>query len=130
VLMKRRDAIGRAYLPAVNPMTDPMLDGAGVLSFRNAAVDAGITPAPAGYHASWFAFDNATGESRSIGETSATAPRLPAPADLPAARAFVKIALRATGGPPSWAQPVDVYFRRQETGAWRLVGFERLPQPQ
>jgi len=129
VLMKRRDAIGRAYLPVINPITDPMLDGAGILSFRNAAVDAGVTQAPAGYQASWFAFDNATGESRSIGDTTATTARIPAPPDLrTGGTAFVKIALRATGGPTSWTQPVDVYFR-QQAGVWRLVGFERLPQP-
>ena len=28
VLIKRRDAIGRAYLPAINPIMDPALDGA------------------------------------------------------------------------------------------------------
>jgi hypothetical protein len=36
-LMKRRDAIGRTYLTAVNPITDPRLDGDGVLRFHNAA---------------------------------------------------------------------------------------------
>ena len=40
VLIKRRDAIGRAYLPAINPIVDPALDGA--LTFGNAAVQAGV----------------------------------------------------------------------------------------
>src|SRR5436190_2316335 len=38
VLIKRRDAIGRAYLPAINPVVDPSLDAAGRFSFGNAAV--------------------------------------------------------------------------------------------
>jgi hypothetical protein len=27
---------------------------------------------------------------------------------------------------PSWAQPIDVYFRRIATG-WKLIGLERMP---
>ena len=37
VLIKRRDAIGRAYLPAITPIVDPRLEG-GMLAFDNAAV--------------------------------------------------------------------------------------------
>jgi hypothetical protein len=51
VLIKRRDAIGRAYLPAINPVVDPRLDQAGVLTFGNAAVDARFAAAPTRYHA-------------------------------------------------------------------------------
>ena len=39
-LAERRDAIGRAYLTAINPIADPLLDRDGILTFRNAAVDA------------------------------------------------------------------------------------------
>jgi len=128
-LAERRDAIGRAYLTAINPIADPALDSAGVLTFRNAAVDAGFAKAPEGYHASWSSFDNATGESRRIGETSGAGPRLQAPAGLPGASGvFIKGELSAVGGPnPSWQKPVHAYFHRLNAG-WRLVGFERLPE--
>ena len=39
-LAERRDAIARAYLTAINPIADPVLDADGTLTFRNAAVDA------------------------------------------------------------------------------------------
>ena len=38
-IKERRDAIVRAYLPAVNPVVDVALSPAGVLTFGNAAVD-------------------------------------------------------------------------------------------
>jgi hypothetical protein len=124
-LMRRRDAIGRAYLTAVTPITDPRLGTGGVLSFHNAAVDAGAAKPPASYRARWFTFDNTTGESRSVGETSGTADRLQAPGGLPNSRgAFIRIELSVTGASPAW-KPVDVYFHQQDAGVWKLVGLER-----
>ncbi|MGE3190108.1 MAG: hypothetical protein AB7N90_10545, partial [Vicinamibacterales bacterium] len=67
-IRERRDRILRAYLPAVNPIVDPALD-AGGLRFANAAVAAGVAPAPGGYHARWSRFDNLTGEATLIAET-------------------------------------------------------------
>jgi hypothetical protein len=127
-LAERRDAIVRTYLTGVNPIADPALDGADVLTFRNAAVDAGMAAAPASYGAAWFAFDNATLESRPLGTTSAATTRLAAPAALAGVQTgFVRVDLSAAGGPnASWEQPVRAYFRR-DGGSWRLVGFERLP---
>jgi hypothetical protein len=124
-LMKRRDAIGRAYLPAVNPIVDPALDGSGRLTFKNAAVDSIDAAPPKGYRALWSTFDNATGATTAIGTTessgtSMTAPRLP---DV----GFVKVDILATGSPvKAWETPISVYFRRQ-SGGWFLVGLERLP---
>ena len=46
VLIKRRDAIGRAYLATVNPVIDPVLSAAGVLTFGNAALERGLAAAP------------------------------------------------------------------------------------
>jgi hypothetical protein len=123
-IRERRNRILQTYLPAVNPVTSPALDGRGGLRFTNAAVAAGVASAPSGYRAAWFAFDNATGESTPIGETDAPASPLPAPT-LPDS-GFVKVEIRAMGGPAAWEDPVTAYFRRAD-GNWVPVGFERMP---
>jgi hypothetical protein len=124
-LRQRRDAILRRYLPAVNPIVDPRIEGEGLV-FGNAAVEAGTAEAPPRYEAAWWAFDNATGGIAPLGETGAGGPRVPMP-PLPAADgSHVRVDVRAVGGPAAWARPVHIYFRRAGS-AWRLVGFERLP---
>jgi hypothetical protein len=128
-LIARRDAIGRAWLTNVNPVVDPALDQAGTLTFRNAAVAAGVAKAPASYEVAWFTFDNATGGSTPIGEPSAASgEQARAPSGLPTGvGSFVRVDIRAVEPPdPSWTVPVHAYFRRTGTG-WQLVGFERLP---
>jgi hypothetical protein len=129
VLIKRRDAIGRLYLTAVNPIVDPRLDAAGRLAFSNAAVDAGFAQVPTAYRAAWSRFDNATGQASPIGETRGTTTAMSAPGGVPAATgSFVEIAISAeTADRPAWQQPVHAYFRRTADG-WKLVGFERLPE--
>jgi hypothetical protein len=126
-LVERRDAIGRAYLTAINPIVDPALDADGTLTFRNAAVDADFARAPEAYRAVWSTFDNATSESQEFGETVRRTTEMTAPAGLPNADGvFIKVALSADGGfNPSWATPIDAYFHRSN-GEWRLVGFERM----
>jgi hypothetical protein len=128
VLIKRRDAIGRAYLTRVNPIVDPALDGTGTLTFGNAALQYKFADAPRGYAATWYAFDNTTGESRRIGETTGAQPQLRAPEGLPAGSgSYLRVEITADHpGHPSWVQPVQAYFVRQAAG-WKLVGFERLP---
>jgi hypothetical protein len=125
-LAERRDAIARAYLTAINPIANPMLDENGTLVFRNAAVDADFARIPEGYRAVWSTFDNATGQTTRIAETTSreTTMRL---AGLPSATGvFIKVELSAIGGTnASWNKPVHTYFRHVE-GGWRLVGFERL----
>jgi hypothetical protein len=127
-LAERRDVIVRAYLPAINPISDPSLDGAGILTFRNAAVDAGVAKAPTSYRAVWSNFDNTSGATRALGETSSQSPRLNPPADLPSApNLFIRVDISAAGGANrSWETPVRAYFRR-DGETWRLVGFERSP---
>ncbi len=125
ILTKRRDAIGRTYLPRLNPIVDPALGAAG-LSLHNAAVDHGVATAPARYHARWFAFDNATGESRELGVTSSATTTLPVPSDaLARAGAYVRVDLWSEHGDhKAWTTPVETYFRR-DAASWTLVGLTR-----
>jgi len=128
VLIKRRDRIGRAYLPRINPIVNPAFDGARLL-FANAAVDHKVATAPAGYSAVWYAYDNATDAATRVGETSGRDTALPAPAGLPSGTgAFVRVDLAADHPDhASWARPIHVYFRRDVQG-WTLVGLDRLPE--
>lgn len=126
VLRQRRDAILRRHLPAVNPIVDPRIEGE-VLVFGNAAVEAAVADAPPRYEAVWWAFDNQTGATAPLGETGAGGPRVATPG-LPAAEgSYIRADVRAVGGPAAWARPAHIYFRR-DGSAWRLVGFERLPE--
>jgi hypothetical protein len=128
VLIKRRDAIGRAYLPAINPIVDPSLAVDGRLSFENAAVAAGVAPAPTAYRAAWARFDNATGDTTPIGRTESATTTLPPPRDLPdQPGGYIEVDIAAdSAAHPAWQQPVRTYFKRT-AGGWKLVGLERLP---
>ena len=131
VLIARRDKIGQAYLPKVNPIVDVALDPSGVLTFANAAVDARVAEPPAGgYRAQWAVLDNATGAVGPLPpETSAPRTRLSAPPGLPTADGtYIRVALSAVSPAiGSWAAPVHAYYKRT-AGSWKLVGFERLPE--
>lgn len=128
VLIGRRDRIGRAFLPAINPVVEPRLGADGVLTFGNAAVDAGVADRPAAYQSTWFTFDNGTRESTRIDDVVATDTRIVAPAGLPSTPgSFIRVELGASAPDrPAWAAPVHIYFKRTTSG-WTLVGFERLP---
>jgi hypothetical protein len=128
VLIKRRDAIGRAYLTAINPVVDPRLDGNGQLTFDNAAVRARFAEAPTKYRAVWSRFDNAAGTSQRIAETESATTSMAAPRDLPtAAGSYIQVDISAeSAANASWREPVHVYFRRTASG-WTLVGLERMP---
>jgi hypothetical protein len=128
VLIKRRDKIARAYLPAVNPVVNPRLDSNGSLTFENAAVAVGAAAAPTEYHAVWSRFDNATGDTQPLGDTRGATTTMNAPAGLPGGvDSFVEIDISAQSAEhPSWQQPVRTYFRRTDRG-WKLVGLDRLP---
>lgn len=131
-IIERRDAVVRAYLTAINPVSNPALSRDGRLTFSNAAVDARVAKAPTQYKMKWAIFDNATGSTtRDLGETTSTEPSVEAPQGLPRdAGQFVKVQISATGGAhPSWERPVDAWFTRTSSG-WTLVGFERLPNGQ
>ncbi len=126
-LAQRRDAIARAYLPAVNPVADLHVEG-DALTFTNVAVEADVASAPQEYRAVWSQFDNATHTATRIAETSGRTTRVGLPAGLPTRDgAFIRVAISARhASQPAWAIPVHGYFRLR-AGAWRLVGFERMP---
>ena len=128
VLIKRRDKIASVYLTAVNPVVAPRLDASNRLTFENAAVTANVVKGSTAYRASWFSFDNATGQTRPLGETEGTTTTLTAPAGLATgAGSFIEVAISAANSAyPEWKQPVRSHFRRQNDG-WKLVGLERLP---
>ena len=128
-LIKRRDAIGRAYLTRITPVVAPSLDSSGVLTFENAAALIARIPPPASYRAAWFLFDNATGDTTPIGNaTESSEPVMRAPGALPqAVGSFVRVDISASSGSyPAWGVPVHASFRRTADG-WMLAGLERLP---
>jgi hypothetical protein len=130
VLIKRRQKIAAAYLPAINPLVDFSLGDDGRLSFNNAAVSAGVAEPPAGgYLVEWAAFDNATGDTRAIGAATTSSQTVrPAPGLLPEdAGAMIRIRAAAVAPAPApWLTPADAYFRRTPQG-WTLVGLDKLP---
>jgi hypothetical protein len=129
VLIKRRDKVARTYLTSVNPIVSPRLDSSGRLTFDNAAFAAGVASAPVTYRASWFRFDNATGETQPLAQTEGTTTSIDAPGNLPTASGtFVGVDITIDNETyASWRRPVRAYFRRADE-QWILVGFERLPE--
>ena len=79
-LIARRDKVLRTWLTGVNPIVEPQLSAAGVLTFENAAVSAGVATAPTGYVLTWSRStmppDAAVGPSE---EQRVTGPRADAP---------------------------------------------------
>jgi hypothetical protein len=127
-LKDRRDAIIARYLPAINPVVDVRMRDDLTLSFSNAAVDAGVAPAPQAYTAAWHQFHNLTGDASHIATTRAAGTSLPAPANLPTSTgSYIRVDIAAVGSADAWRSPSHVYFVR-ESGSWRLVGFERMPE--
>ncbi len=126
LLARRRDAIARAYLPAVNPIVNARLSDAGDRAFENAAVAAHVAAPPVEYRSDWFQFNNQTGESRPIGRAVGTGALLTAPRALPSAQGeIVRVDVHAEGQvPAAWRQPVRLFFRRG-AGGWTLIGLER-----
>ncbi len=129
IMIKRRDKILNAYLPAVNPIVSARMDAQGRLTFDNAAVSADVAKRPDSYRAAWFEFDNATGDTRPLGETSNPTTVVEAPDALPRANgSYVAVDISADGTAyEAWRRPARAYFRREGAG-WKLVGLERVPE--
>jgi len=130
-LIKRRNAIGRVYLTALNPVVDPKLNATGLLTFGNAALQYGLAEAPELYKAAWFTFDNATGATAPIGISEGRDLMLQAPPDLPGgAGSFVRVELSTVSAAhPAWAQPVVMQFTRPALHVQMLV-LQVEPAPQ
>ena len=127
-LIERRDTIARAWLTNVNPIAEPALAADGTLTFQNAAVRYAKAAAPRSYRAVWHRFDNTTGQTQQIGESTGTGEHVLAANGLPEVEgAFVRVDISAAADAhPTWNDPVHAYFRRTSNG-WTLVGFERMP---
>ena len=124
VLIRRRDAIARAYLRRVSPLTRFALSTDGRLTMTDAAVEAGAGTPAESYEGQWFDYDNGTDRSTTLGTSKGTA-ALDAPSALPSgAGAIVRITVKEVRAGTGTAPDVDVYFRRQ-AGQWQLVGVDR-----
>jgi hypothetical protein len=125
VLIQRREKIKSIYLTAVNPIVNPRLDASG-LTVENAAIAGGVAQGPVTYRASWMTFDNTTGATKPLSETTSTTTTIAAPNSLPSS-GFVAVDIAADNSAhPTWKQPVRAFFR-QDGGSWKLVGLERMP---
>jgi hypothetical protein len=125
VLIQRREKIKNTYLTAVNPIVNPRLDAKG-LTVDNAAVAGGVAQGPVTYRAAWMTFDNATGTTKPISETTSTTTTMAAPNGVPTS-GFVAVDIAAEHASyAAWKRPVRAVFR-QDGGSWKLVGLERLP---
>ena len=128
-LLLRKSKILMAWLNGTNPIVNPSLTASGVLTFDNAAEQAGVAKAAERYTVQWSRFDNATGTHHAAGdEAVVTDRRAQAPVSLISANPeFIAARLGAFHPDrPEWAQPLMVYFRRDAAG-WTLVGLEREP---
>src|SRR5258705_4779766 len=129
--MKRSDRMPRTYQPAVNPIVNPHLDSTGRLTFDNAAFAAGVASGPAAYRASWFRFDNGTGETQPLSDTQSTTTTIEAPRGLPtAAGSFVAVdGSVESQAHPAGVRPISPHFRRDGQG-WETVGPQQLSDGQ
>ena len=126
-LLVRRRKVLTATLNGTNPVVRPALSEAGVLTFENASVQAGVAEPAERYAIEWLRFDNASNTHERVGsEQNVTTTTAQAPAELLRAD-FVAARIRTYHAAHSgWADPLTVYFRRGTAG-WTLVGLERMP---
>jgi hypothetical protein len=131
-LIKRRDKVLRTWLTGVNPLLNARLGSDGVLTFENAAVDAGIAKPPTEYRYVLSRFDNATGVATPLTEGGITAatgtlerPRLDIGAPKVLDLSYVQVSVRTIHPDyPAWSNPVTFTFRRTNAG-WDTVGLDR-----
>jgi hypothetical protein len=136
-LIKRRDKVLRAWLTGVNPVVNARIGPDGVLTFENAAVDAGIATPPQSYRFELSRFDNATGTATPVlvggivggiverrGPSGVAQPRFEVDRFLRDA-AYLRVSVQTMHPDyPGWASPVTFTFRRNDT-QWETVGLDR-----
>jgi hypothetical protein len=126
-LLARKSKVLRSWLNTTNPVVHPTLSASGVLTFENAAAQAGVAKAAERYTIEWSRFDNTAQKHEWIGSEQAVRERrAEAPQELLAGRPpFVAARIRAFHpDQPAWSEPLLIYFRRADE-AWTLVGLER-----
>jgi hypothetical protein len=125
-LIERRNRITRTWLNGVNPVVNPALSAEGVLTFGNAAIDAGAATPEASYALRWTRFDNAADTHEAVGaEIAVNEPRAQAPSDVLSAGDYAAVTIVSRhAAHPAWAKPLTAYFRR-EGGGWKTVGLDR-----
>lgn len=130
VLIGRRDAIGRTWLTAVNPVVHPSPTDSGVMTFRNAATDAGLASEPSEYWVSWATYDNTTGVTTPVGQAERCAgAQCPLPANVAPDTRYLRAEIHTVHpAHPAWRTPVRVFLRRDHDHPWATVGLERLPE--
>ena len=126
-LLRRRELILRTWLAALNPLAQPTIAEGDVLSFANAAVDAGLTDRPDGYQLTWFRFDNTTGVRSDLGAPQRVATAsIAIPAGQLVGAEYAGVEIRTLHErEPQWRRPVRLYLRRLND-EWRVVGIDRL----
>ena len=127
-LLARKSKVLMAWLNDTNPLVNPVLDEAGMLTFENAAERAGVAKAAERYTIEWLRFDNVEGTHEPAADVTVTEPRAQVPRQiLSASPPFLAARVRAFHPDrPAWGQPVMLYFRKIDS-AWKLVGLERNP---
>ena len=128
-IVKPNDKVLACWPTAVNPLVDFALSDRGVLTFGNAAEEAGLASAASDYRIQWARVDNSNSVATDFAETTVMEPKAQAPASILSDRAtpeFIRVRVAATHPRfPAWSTPMTVNFKRTEDG-WQLVGLVRL----
>lgn len=127
VLIERQRRVLETWLNGINPVVDVALDPSGRLSFRNAAIDAGVATPEGTYTLQWFQFDNDADQQKPVGtpETVSTFEARAPDALFAGNPAFVGVTITAEHpAQPAWKRPATFYFRHKDK-AWELVGIDR-----
>ena len=121
----------RAWLTGVNPVTEPTLSEDGVLTFQNAAVNAGVASPMASYLLALVANGQRDGRGDRVqgGAGGAILCRLgvrdQAPETVLSGARFVQVSIETRHADfPKWKDPVTLTFRR-DGRAWQHVGLDR-----